>query len=193
MNDGGTPSITRPKSTAIRETIVLVGMMGAGKSSVGRRLATQLALPFVDADNEIEAAAGCSISDVFALHGEAAFRDGERRVIARLLDGPAHVLSTGGGAFMDPGTRALVGASGISVWLRADVETLSRRTGRRPDRPLLQQDDPQAVLEKLLEERNPVYAEADIVVDSNDRPVEETVDMVITELQRFVAERGNIS
>ena len=190
MNDGETPSITRSKSIAIRETIVLVGMMGAGKSSVGRRLATQLALPFVDADSEIETAAGCSISDVFALHGEAAFRDGERRVIARLLDGPAHVLSTGGGAFMDADTRALVGKSGISVWLRADLATLERRTGRRPDRPLLQQDNPRAVLEKLLEERNPIYADADIVVDSNDRPVEETVDMVIAKLQRFVAERG---
>ena len=191
MSDGETPPKSRPNSAAIRETIVLVGMMGAGKSSVGRRLATQLALPFVDADSEIETAAGCSISDVFALHGEAAFRDGERRVIARLLDGPAHVLSTGGGAFMDADTRALVGKSGISVWLRADLATLERRTSRRPDRPLLQEDNPRAVLEKLLAARNPVYAQADIVVDSNDRPVEETVDMVIAKLQRFVAERGS--
>ncbi len=189
MNDGEMPSIARSKSTAIRETIVLVGMMGAGKSSVGRRLATQLALPFIDADNEIEKAAGCSIADVFSLHGEAAFRDGERRVIARLLDGPAHVLSTGGGAVMDPKTRDLIGRSGISVWLRADLETLERRTGRRPDRPLLQDGNPRAVLEALLAERNPIYGQADIVVDSNDRPVEETVDLVIQELSRFVAAR----
>lgn len=189
MNDGEMPSLARSKSTAIRETIVLVGMMGAGKSSVGRRLATQLALPFIDADSEIEKAAGCSIADVFSLHGEAAFRDGERRVIARLLDGPAHVLSTGGGAVMDPTTRDLIGRSGISVWLRADLQTLERRTGRRPDRPLLQGGNPRAVLEALLAERNPIYGQADIVVDSNDRPVEETVDLVIQELSRFVAAR----
>ena len=185
--------MARPKTTAIRETIVLVGMMGAGKSSVGRRLATQLALPFIDADNEIEKAAGCLISDVFALHGEAAFRDGERRVIARLLDGPAHVLSTGGGATLDPATRELIGRSGISVWLRADLDTLERRTSRRQDRPLLQGENPRAVLEALLAERNPIYGQADIVVDSNDRPVEETVDLAIEELSRFVAARDSSS
>ncbi len=193
MNDAEKGAQPDLKPAAIKETIVLVGMMGAGKSSVGRRLAAHLALPFVDADSEIEAAAGCSISDVFALHGEAAFRDGERKVITRLLQGPKHVLSTGGGAFMDPNTRALIRDAGISVWLRADIETLERRTGRRPDRPLLQRDDPRKVIEALLAERDPIYAEADVVVDSDDRPVEETVDLVMRELQRFLATRKDPS
>lgn len=168
-----------------REIVVLVGLMGAGKSSIGRRLATRLDLPFLDADTEIEAAAGCTIPEFFKLHGEAAFRDGERRVIARLLEGPPCVLATGGGAFMDAETRARIARSGISVWLRADLETLVRRTSRREDRPLLATGDVQATLARLMGERYPVYEQADIVVDSDDGPPEATVDRVVAALAAF--------
>ena len=136
-------------------------------------------MPFVDADAEIERAAGCSITDIFELHGEAAFRDGERRVIARLLSRPAHVLATGGGAFMDPETRAAVRASGISVWLRADLDLLVSRVSRRSNRPLLAGGEPREILQRLIAERHPVYAEADVVVDSMDGPHEQTVDAVL--------------
>src|ERR1043166_3803827 len=129
---------------APRKTLVLVGLMGAGKSSVGRRLATRLSLPFVDADQEIEAAAGMTIEEIFGRHGEPAFRDGERRVIARLLDNPVHVLSTGGGAFMDPRTRALIHERATSIWLHAELDELVRRVSRRTDRPLLKGGDPRA-------------------------------------------------
>ncbi len=136
-------------------------------------------MPFVDADAEIERAAGCSITDIFELHGEAAFRDGERRVIARLLSRPAHVLATGGGAFMDPETRAAVRASGISVWLRADLDLLVSRVSRRSNRPLLAGGEPREILQRLIAERHPFYAEADVVVDSMDGPHEQTVDAVL--------------
>ena len=175
-------TVMRPADSA-RRTVVLVGMMGAGKSAVGRRLATRLGLPFVDADAEIEKAAGCTIADLFANHGEAAFRDGERRVMARLLAGPPCVLATGGGAFMDAETRAAVAASGISVWLRADVETLLARTSRHKNRPLLNADDPRAVLERLAAERAATYALADITVDSDERPVEDTTKAVVEALE----------
>jgi len=151
---------------ALDRTVVLVGLMGAGKTSIGQRLARRLGLAFVDADHEIELAANCTISEIFARHGEAAFRTGERRVIARLLDAPPHVLATGGGAFMDASTRERIRARGISVWLRADIETLVARVGRRSHRPLLAGGDPRAVLERLIAIRHPIYAEADIVVDS---------------------------
>ena len=160
-------------------SIVLVGLMGAGKSAIGRRLAGRLGMPFVDADAEIERAAGCSITDIFELHGEAAFRDGERRVIARLLGRPAHVLATGGGAFMDADTRAAIRARGISVWLRADLDLLVSRVSRRTNRPLLAGGDPRAILQRLIAERHPIYAEADVVVDSMDGPHEHTVDAVL--------------
>ena len=169
------------------KTIALVGLMGAGKSSIGRRLAQALGLPFVDADAEIEAAAGASIEEIFARDGEAAFRNGERRVIARLLDGPAQILATGGGAFMDPTTRSLIRARAISVWLRADIETLLVRVGRRNNRPLLKSGDPCAVLTGLVEERYPVYAEADITVDTVDGPPEATLAKVIEALDHFLA------
>ena len=136
-------------------------------------------MPFVDADAEIERAAGCSISDIFELHGEAAFRDGERRVIARLLSRPAHVLATGGGAFMDPETRAAIRAKGMSVWLRADLDLLVSRVSRRSNRPLLAGGEPREILQRLIAERHPVYAEADVVVDSMDGPHEQTVDAVL--------------
>ncbi len=169
------PSIRRP-------SIVLVGLMGAGKTSVGRRLAPQLGLPFTDADDEIERAAGLSIADIFDLYGETAFRDGERRVIARLLDGGPMVLATGGGAFMDPRTRARIRERALSVWLRADLDTLVRRTGRRSDRPLLQGGDVRAKLAKLVSERYPVYAEADIVVDTTSEAPDVTVARVAAAL-----------
>jgi shikimate kinase len=171
-------------------TIVIVGMMGAGKSSIGRKLAARLAIPFFDADSEIETAAGMNIEQIFERFGEAEFRNGERRVIARLLERPVHVLATGGGAFMDPETRNLIRARGISVWLKADIETLLDRTGRRNDRPLLKQGDPRAILENLLAEREPVYAEADIIVESNDRPTEETVERVLEALRTRTQKAG---
>ena len=169
----------------LNRSIVMVGLMGAGKSSIGRRLATRLGLPFVDADNEIEKAAGCSISEIFDRFGEKAFRDGERKVIARLMDGPMQVLSTGGGAFMDDETRALIAERGLSVWLRADLDLLVQRCSRRNTRPLLQNGDPREILQKLIDERYPVYGESDITVDAGDRDHEDTVDYVIEQLNAY--------
>ncbi|MFC0284665.1 shikimate kinase [Camelimonas abortus] len=160
-------------------SLVLVGLMGSGKSTVGRRLAARLELPFVDSDAEIEKAAGKTIPEIFATHGEAFFRDGERRVIARLLAEGGQVLATGGGAFMDPGTRALVRARGVSVWLKADLDVLMKRVRKRGGRPLLQAPDPEAVMRRLMEERYPVYATADITVESHESPHEVVVDAVI--------------
>jgi shikimate kinase len=169
-----------------RRTIALVGLMGAGKTSIGRRLAQRLGLPFIDADAEIEAAAGMTIPEIFERHGETAFRDGERRVIARLLDNPPHVLATGGGAFMDPATRVLLRARAVTVWLRADLELMLARVGKRGlgNRPLLRGGDPRVVLEGLMAERYPVYAEADLTVDSRDGPAEATVERVLEALSR---------
>jgi shikimate kinase len=169
------------------KTIVLVGLMGAGKSCIGKRLAHRLGLAFVDADHEVERAAGCSIAEIFARHGEANFRDGERRVIARLLDNPVHVLATGGGAFMDPRTRALIGERAISIWLRADLDLLLRRVARRNDRPLLQVAEPRQKLAELMSQRHPVYAEADIAVDSADGPPDVTLERVVEALESFLA------
>lgn len=163
----------------------MVGLMGAGKTSIGRRLAARIGFPFVDADEEIEAAAGTSIEDIFERLGEANFRDGERRVIARLLNGPPIVLATGGGAFMDPETRKRIAKKAISVWLRADLDTLVRRTSRRHDRPLLKNGDPKDILARLMEQRYPIYQEADIVVDSVDAPTEETVQAVLDALAAY--------
>ncbi|MCH8138864.1 MAG: shikimate kinase [Proteobacteria bacterium] len=168
------------------KTIVLVGLMGAGKTSVGRLLAKRLDLEFIDADDEIEQAAQCSIEQIFESHGEAEFRDGERRVIARLLTGPTHVLATGGGAFMRKETRDAIRGRGISVWLRADLDLLLRRVSRRKNRPLLRNENPRQTLEKLIKERYPVYAEADIVVDSGDRPPGTIVDNVIESIETFL-------
>ena len=170
----------------LERSIVLVGLMGAGKSSIGRRLGQGLGCPFVDADREIETAAGCSIEDIFERHGEAAFRDGERRVIARLLRGPRLVLATGGGAFMDPRTRAAIRERGISVWLRADLDLLVRRTGRRNNRPLLKGKDRRAILQDLIDERYPVYAEADVAVDIDDSPPDVTTGRVRAAIEAFV-------
>jgi shikimate kinase len=187
MNEPLSETVPVPDAPPVDRTIVLVGMMGAGKTTIGRRLAARLDLPFVDADTEIEAAAGCSIEDFFACHGEPRFRDGEHRVIMRLLDRPAHVLATGGGAFMDPRTRARIAERAVSVWLRADVDLLLRRVGKRPTRPLLKTADPRAVLERLLAERGPVYALADVVVDSIDAPHDAVVDTIIAALAEHAA------
>jgi shikimate kinase len=164
-------------------TIVLVGLMGAGKSSVGRCLAASLGRPFVDADAEIEAEAGQTISEIFASHGEAYFRRLERRVIGRLLAERGQVLATGGGAFMDPETRALIAAGAVSVWLRAEIDILLERVMRRDNRPLLKQGDPRDILSRLIEERYPVYAEADITVDSTDGPHTVVVEDIIRALE----------
>lgn len=165
-----------------RRSIVLVGMMGAGKSSVGRRLAARLGLTFVDADTEIEAAAGMSIAEIFAAHGEAYFRSGEARVIARLLEGGPQVMATGGGAIMNPDTRALIGVKGVSIWLDADYEVLLRRVKRRTDRPMLKTVDPAETLRRLLDERRPVYALADVTLRSRDAPHETIVNEAIAAL-----------
>ncbi len=163
-------------------TVVLIGLMGSGKSSVGRKLAHRLALPFRDADSEIEHAAGLSIPEIFATHGEAYFRDGERRVIARLLDEPPHILATGGGAYMDPRTRAAIAEKGLSIWLRVDLDELVRRTARRNHRPLLNQGDPRQILANLMEQRYPVYADANLTVDGGAGDVDEMVDRVLAAL-----------
>jgi shikimate kinase len=170
----------------LERSIVLVGLMGAGKSSIGRRLGAGLGCPFVDADREIEKAAGCTIEEIFERHGEAAFRDGERRVIARLLHDPRQVLATGGGAFMDPRTRAAIREQAISVWLRADLDLLVRRTGRRNNRPLLKGKDRRAILQDLIDERYPVYAEADVAVDIDDSPPDVTTNRVRAAIEAFM-------
>src|SRR6476660_3744360 len=159
-------------------SIVLVGMMGAGKSSIGRRLAARLGIPFIDADAEIESAAGMSIPEIFDKHGEPYFRGGEARVIARLLDNGPQVLATGGGSLMDAQTRALIGEKGISIWLKADVEILLKRTKRRNNRPLAEK------IQDLLPIREPLYAQADIVVQSRDEPHENIVDEIMIQLPR---------
>ena len=158
----------RPRPPPFRpdRTIALVGLMGVGKTSVGRRLAEALDLPFRDADQEIETAAGCSVADIFAERGEPAFRDGERRVIARLLDEPPHVLATGGGAFVQHETRALINARAVSVWLKADVEVLARRVAKKASRPLLTGRDPLEVLTAHARDRHPFYGEAHLTVEA---------------------------
>jgi shikimate kinase len=176
------PPSTEASAFAPARTLVLVGLMGAGKSSVGRRLAARLVLPFTDADHEIEAAAGMTISEIFARHGEPAFRDGERRVIARLLGDPVHVLATGGGAFMDERTRTVIRERAVSIWLRAELDELVRRVSRRTDRPLLKGADPRLVLERLMAERYPIYAQADVTVPSSSGSADETVDGILAQL-----------
>lgn len=160
-------------------SLVLIGLMGAGKSAIGRRLAKRLELDFVDADKEIEAAAGMSINDIFAEHGEAYFRDGERRVIARLLDGGPVVLATGGGAYMNDETRAAIAEKGLSIWLNAKLKVLLERVSRRDTRPLLKTGDPREIMQTLMDERYPVYAQADITVESRDVPHEVIVEEIV--------------
>ena len=181
MTDPDTAELT------VERPLVLVGLMGAGKSCIGRRLAQRLQLPFVDADSEIEAAAGCSIVEIFERHGEAAFRNGERRVISRLLDGGLQVIATGGGAYMNEQTRAAINARAHCLWLRADLEILLRRTGRRDNRPLLKTGDPRVILQRLMDERYPVYAQAAMTVESQDGPPELTVERAMQALKAHLA------
>ena len=165
--------------------VVLVGLMGAGKTSVGRRLADKLGIPFVDADHEIEAAAGKPIKEIFADHGEPYFREGERRVIQRLIGNGAQVLATGGGAYMNDETRARIQEHGISVWLRAALPLLMKRVAKRQDRPLLQADNPEAVMRDLMDNRYPVYALADVTVESRDVQHGQMVNDVIRALAQW--------
>ncbi len=171
-----------PEASAGRGPLVLVGMMGVGKSTVGRRLAARLGLHFVDADEEIEKAAGMSVTEIFARYGEAHFRDGERRVIARLMDGAPKVIATGGGAFMQDETRALILDLATAIWLDADIDILVDRVSRREGRPLLKGRDPRAVLADLAAVRNPVYALAPIHVQSIAAPHEVTVERIMEQL-----------
>ncbi len=166
----------------LNRTIVLVGMMGSGKSSIGKRLATRLGVPFRDADTEIETAAGTTIGEIFETLGEPAFREGERKVIGRLLRETPHVLATGGGAFVDPETRARIKSDAVSVWLRAPVDLLLMRVRRRESRPLLKRGNPRETMQRLLKEREPFYAEADIVVESEDGPHSACVDRIVRAL-----------
>ena len=176
------PAENGPESAVVRalgnRSIVLVGMMGAGKSSIGRRLAARLGIPFIDADAEIESAAGMTIPEIFDKHGEPYFRAGEARVIARLLDSGPQVLATGGGSLMDARTRALIGKKGVSIWLKADIDVLLKRTKRRNDRPLAEK------IKDLLPIREPLYAQADIVVQSRDEPHDNIVDEIMIQLPR---------
>jgi shikimate kinase len=196
------PEITAPASASTSpeadilaalgtRLIVLVGMMGAGKSTIGRRLAARLRLRFVDADGEIETAAGMTIPEIFEIHGESYFRDGEARVIARLLeDGPA-VLATGGGSFMREETRGRIGTRAISIWLKADADVIMRRVRRRADRPLLQTTDPAATVGRLMTEREPVYQHADLTICSRDVPHDKIVDECVEALHARLCGAGS--
>jgi shikimate kinase len=175
-------------------SVVLIGMMGAGKSTIGRRLSARLRIPFLDADTEIETAASMSIPDIFETHGEPHFRNGEARVIARLLDSGPAVIATGGGAFMREDTRSRIAVKAVSIWLKADVDVIMKRVKRRADRPLLQTADPIATVERLISEREPVYKDADITVLSRDVPHEKIVDECIDALHGWVGgEAGKLA
>jgi shikimate kinase len=171
-------------------SLVLVGMMGSGKSSIGRRLAARLEIPFVDADTEIEQAADMSIAEIFEHHGEPYFRAGEARVIARLLDHGPQVLATGGGAYMNRDTRAAIRQKGVSIWLKAELDVLMKRIKRRGERPLLKTDDPATTLTTLIAERYPIYAEADLTVLSRDVPHDTIVDEIVAALRPRLAGPG---
>ncbi|MCR4282320.1 MAG: shikimate kinase [Bauldia sp.] len=186
QRDINEPLETRVSRLLAGRTIVMVGMMGAGKSSIGRRLAARLGMPFADADTEIEQAANATIPEIFETHGEAYFRDGERRVIQRLLDGSPKVLATGGGAFVHPETRAAIGKKAVSIWLKADRDLLLARVKRRNNRPLLKDGDPAVIIEKLLAERDPVYAEADIHIQSRDIAHDAAIDDILTALADYL-------
>lgn len=175
------PALSLPR------TVVLVGLMGAGKSCVGRKLAARLGLDFVDADQEIEKAANQTVAEIFSNYGEPAFRDLERKVMARLLAGTPCILAAGGGAFMDETTRALVKDKGLSLWLRADLDLLVKRTAGRDHRPLLKTGDPREILGRLIGQRYPVYCQADLIVDSADQPADVTVDAVQAALEDYLA------
>lgn len=197
MSDTVSPaSATGSREAAIvaalgRRCVVLVGMMGAGKSTIGRRLAARLRLPFLDADTEIEAAAAMKIPEIFETHGEPHFRDGEARVICRLLDTGPNVLATGGGAFMRAETRDRIAAKAVSLWLEADADVILRRVRRRADRPLLQTADPAATIARLIAERHPVYRGADITIASHDVPHDKIVDECVEALHLYFSRGGD--
>ena len=170
---------TETNDEASAKPIVLVGLMGAGKSCVGRRVAEALRVPFIDSDEEIEKAAGCSVSDIFDVYGEPAFRDCERRVIQRLLESGPSIIATGGGAFRDDAVRNTIKRTGLSIWLQADPEVLYKRTKRSKNRPLLKNDDPLGTLQKLADHRYPVYQHADVTVETGDESLETTVQKVL--------------
>lgn len=169
--------------SGLKRTVALVGMMGAGKSSLGRRLAARLDVEFRDADTEIEQAAGCSINEIFARFGEPAFRDGERKVIARLLTLPPHVLATGGGAFADPETHARIKSEAVSVWINVPLNVLVERVGRRDTRPMLKDGDPAEIMTRLMKDREPLYARADLTVNSEDGPHQAAVERIVAMLR----------
>lgn len=182
MKTKGKPRTIYPPIT-LAKPLVLVGLMGAGKSTIGRRLSAALKLPFVDADHEIAEAAGCSIADIFEIYGETIFRDLEQRVLLRLLSETPCVIATGGGAFMNPSIRNAIREKAISVWLKAELEVLLERVSRRDTRPLLKSGDRRAILSRLMDERYPVYAEADILIDSNAGVHESVVNSILKTLQ----------
>lgn len=187
IEGGGRKSRTQALAARLNgRPLVLVGMMGAGKTTVGRRLASRLGRQFIDSDEEIERAAHMTIPEIFAQHGEAEFRAGEMRVIARLLKEKDIVLATGGGAFVNPQTRALVKSDAVSVWLQADLDVLFDRVSRRSNRPLLKTADPKATLEKLIAERYPIYAEADVTVISRDVPQDSVATDVVGALLGYL-------
>jgi shikimate kinase len=186
----GTSQEAEIRAALAKHSIVLVGMMGAGKSTIGRRLSARLGLPFLDADAEIEAAAGMSIADIFESRGEPDFRDGEARVISRLLDSGPAVLATGGGAFMRRETRDRIRNKAVSIWLKVDAEIIMRRVKRRSDRPLLQTADPEATVARLISEREPVYQEADLTVLSRDVPHERIVEECLEALHGLLCAGG---
>ena len=187
------PSLNAIRAALGQRSVVLVGLMGCGKSAIGRRLAAKLGLPFVDADEEIEKAAGKSIEDIFTDHGEPYFREGERKVLSRLLRSGPQVLATGGGAFMNEETRASIAEYGISVWLRAELPLLVRRVGKRGNRPLLKGGDPEAVLQNLMTMRYPVYARADLTVESRDVPHEVIVAEIVERLGQHLGATSEVA
>jgi shikimate kinase len=185
--ESAAPDAQRLREALGSRSLVLIGMMGAGKSTIGRRLATRLSLGFIDADHEIERAAGMTIPEIFATQGETQFRDGERRVMARLLAQGPQVLATGGGAYMNAETRARIADAGISIWLKADFDVLMRRVRKRPGRPLLHTPDPEGTLRRLIAERYPVYAQADITITSRDGPHETIVNEIVAAVRKLLA------
>lgn len=174
-------------TTSLPRTVLLIGMMGCGKTSVGRYLSQHFNVPFVDGDAEIEKAAGCSVSDIFRIYGEAEFREGERRVMTRLLNGPVCVLASGGGAWMTDETRELARDKAISMWIKADVDVLVNRTVGRKHRPLLMVDDPRQIIEEMVEERYPIYAEADLTIDSHDESSALTGRRAVAAIEEWIA------
>lgn len=186
MQDEHNTPIVNHNPLGLKKSIILVGLMGAGKSTVGRRLAKDIGLEFRDSDTEIQEAAGCSISDIFQIHGENIFRDLEKRVIKRLLEGEPMVIATGGGAFIQPHIREMIKQQGISIWLRAELDILVERVSRKNTRPLLETGDKRVILEKLMTDRYPIYSEADVIVDSDDGSHEAVVQAIVKELKSYL-------